>query len=117
MSTSVARLIPSTNECRQPYLLSNFDLVTASLTLIAGNNNNPSRSISYNRCTPVVVSSVTPRIPLASWFHFDSSLASEFRSRSSTTFHSSGSSASAAGTAPACENSSQLWASVVGCAQ
>src|ERR1039457_4496723 len=30
ISTSVARLIPSTNECRQPYLLSNLDFVTRS---------------------------------------------------------------------------------------
>ena len=39
MSTSVARLMPSMRLWRQPYLLSNFDLVTASLTLIAGNSN------------------------------------------------------------------------------
>src|SRR5215475_2382366 len=29
--------MPSTSECLQPYLLSNFDLVTESFTLIAGN--------------------------------------------------------------------------------
>ena len=29
--------MPSINECLQPYLLSNFDLVTESFTLIAGN--------------------------------------------------------------------------------
>jgi hypothetical protein len=34
--TSVARLMPSTSDSRQPYRLSNFDLVTESLTLIAG---------------------------------------------------------------------------------
>ena len=33
---SVARRIPSTKDSLQPYLLSNFDLVTESLTLIAG---------------------------------------------------------------------------------
>src|SRR5664280_3481477 len=63
MRTSVARLIPSISEWRQPYLLSNLDLVTASFTLMAGNNNVPSRSISYRRCTPVVVSSETPMSP------------------------------------------------------
>ena len=36
ISTSVARLMPSISEWRQPYLLSNFDFVTESLTLIAG---------------------------------------------------------------------------------
>ena len=39
--TSVARLRPSMRLCRQPYLLSNFDLVTESLTLIAGNSSVP----------------------------------------------------------------------------
>ena len=39
--TSVARLMPSITECRQPYRLSNFDLVTESLTLIAGNSSEP----------------------------------------------------------------------------
>ncbi len=36
--TSVARMMPSGSECRQPYTLSNFDLVTESLTLMAGNS-------------------------------------------------------------------------------
>jgi len=36
--TSVARLIPSARDSRQPYKLSNLDLVTASFTLMAGNN-------------------------------------------------------------------------------
>ena len=52
--------MPSMSECRQPYLLSNLDLVTESLTLIAGNSSVPALAISYSRCTPVVVSSVTP---------------------------------------------------------
>ena len=39
--TSVARLMPSMSECRVPYLLSNFDLVTESLTLIAGKDSSP----------------------------------------------------------------------------
>merc|ERR1719270_703213 len=58
--TSVARIIPSGKECLHPYTLSNLDLVTQSLTLIAGNNNSPLAAISFNRCTPVVVSSLTP---------------------------------------------------------
>src|SRR6195952_4944266 len=60
--TSVARLMPSTSESRQPYRLSNFDLVTESLTLMAGKASLPSLCIWYRRCTPVVVSSVTPLI-------------------------------------------------------
>src|SRR6478752_6441810 len=60
--TSVARLMPSTNDSRQPYRLSNLDLVTESLTLIAGKASLPSLCIWYRRCTPVVVSSVTPLI-------------------------------------------------------
>src|SRR3954451_11904776 len=60
--TSVARLMPSTSDSRQPYRLSNFDLVTESLTLIAGKASLPSLCIWYRRCTPVVVSSVTPLI-------------------------------------------------------
>ena len=36
---SVARRIPSTKDSLQPYLLSNFDLVTESFTLIAGKGN------------------------------------------------------------------------------
>ena len=47
--TSVARLMPSISECRQPYRLSNLDLVTESLTLIAGNNSSPVSTISYRR--------------------------------------------------------------------
>merc|ERR1719258_458497 len=58
--TSVARMIESGSECRQPYTLSNLDLVTQSLTLIAGNNSSPLLAISFKRWTPVVVSSLTP---------------------------------------------------------
>src|SRR5512135_2555466 len=58
--TSVARLIPSLSDSRQPYRLSNFDLVTESFTLIAGTSSLPSCCILYSRCTPVVVSSETP---------------------------------------------------------
>ena len=59
---SVALLIPSTNDSRQPYKLSNFDFVTESFTLIAGILRDPSLAISYNLKTPVVVSSETPLI-------------------------------------------------------
>merc|ERR1739844_204429 len=52
--------MPSVNECRQPYTLSNFDLVTQSLTLMAGKSNSPFAAISFKRCTPVFVSSLTP---------------------------------------------------------
>src|SRR6266568_4249941 len=64
--TSVARLMPSTSDSRQPYKLSNLDLVTESLTLIAGTLSVPSLNISYKRCTPVVVSSEIPLIFLSS---------------------------------------------------
>ena len=52
--------MPSISECRVPYLLSNFDLVTESLTLMAGKSSVPACANSYRRWTPVVVSSVTP---------------------------------------------------------
>src|SRR6476469_4000734 len=58
--TSIARLRPSASDSRQPYRLSNLDLVTESLTLIAGTSSLPCSSIWYRRCTPVVVSSETP---------------------------------------------------------
>ena len=60
--TSVALLIPSTKLSLQPYLLSNFDFVTESLTLIAGTFKLPSFSISISLSTPVVVSSDRPFI-------------------------------------------------------
>merc|ERR1719389_177258 len=53
-------MIPSGSECRQPKTLSNLDLVTQSFTLIAGKSNSPLAAISLKRCTPVVVSSLTP---------------------------------------------------------
>merc|ERR1719272_1954218 len=58
--TSVARMMPSGKEWRQPWTLSNFDFVTQSLTLIAGNKSSPLAAISFNFNTPVVVSSLTP---------------------------------------------------------
>ena len=45
--TSVALLIPSTKDSLQPYKLSNLDLVTESLTLIAGTFNLPSLKDLY----------------------------------------------------------------------
>merc|ERR1719401_1538164 len=53
-------MIPSGNECRHPYTLSNLLFVTQSLTLMAGKSNSPLAAISLRRCTPVVVSSLTP---------------------------------------------------------
>src|SRR5579872_2408239 len=100
--------MPSISECRQPYLLSNLDLVTESLTLIAGNSRVPALAISYSRCTPVVVSSVTPLIVLAALVHLPGWSASELRSRSKMMTHSSGSSLLGLGTPPACSYSAPL---------
>src|SRR3954447_2224051 len=111
--TSVARLMPSSSECRVPYLLSNLLLVTESLTLIAGNSRVPALANSYSRCTPVVVSSVTPWMSAATLVQRCGSAASERRSVSSTTSHSSGSSSAADGTAPAASNSTPLSTSMV----
>merc|ERR1719453_2130763 len=58
--TSVARMMESGREWRQPYTLSNLDFVTQSLTLMAGKRSSPFDAISFKRCTPVVVSSLTP---------------------------------------------------------
>src|SRR6266568_4881473 len=101
ISTSVARLMPSMSEWRQPYLLSNLDLVTESLTLMAGNSRVPSVARSYRRCTPVVVSSVTPMMPAAILVNRSGLTAALARSRSRMTASSSGSSSVASGTAPA----------------
>src|ERR1700728_4411622 len=104
ISTSVPRLMPSISECRTPYLLSNLDLVTESFTLIAGNSSVPALAISYSRCTPVVVSSVTPCTFFAMTVH----LPNDPRRRSRMIRHSSGSSSPADGTAPACSYSAPL---------
>src|SRR5271167_4704866 len=106
--TSVARLMPSIRECRQPYLLSNLDLVTESLTLIAGNLSSPALNISYRRCTPVVVSSVTPLIVSTALAHLPGASASESRSLSRMTAHSSLSLWDGLGTAPAASYSAPL---------
>src|SRR5580698_7657821 len=113
ISVSVARLMPSISEWRQPYLLSNLDFVTASFTLIAGNSSVPSRSISYSRCTPVVVSSETPMSPSAIGPNSFSPLATIRSSSARITRYSSESALSGAGTKPARSNSSPLCTSSV----
>ena len=57
---SVPLLIASFRLCLQPYLLSFFDLVIESFTLIAGTLSSFFSSIAFNLCTPVVVSSEIP---------------------------------------------------------
>ena len=51
----------------QPLTLSNVDLVTQSLTLMAGNKNSPLSAISFNLWTPVVVSSLIASQPMPFW--------------------------------------------------
>merc|ERR1719390_346490 len=70
-------MMPSGSECRQPYTFSNFDFVTQSFTLIAGKSNSPLAAISLKRCTPVVVSSLTPLHLAAMRVHFVLSAAIE----------------------------------------
>ena len=111
--TSVARLIPSISEWRQPYLLSNLLLVTESLTLIAGNSSSPRSANWYRRCTPVVVSSVTPLISAAILVKRCESSSSERWSSPSTISNSSESALAGSGTAPARSNSAPLWTSSV----
>ena len=84
-----------------PYLLSNFDLVTESLTLMPGKSSSPAAASSYRRCTPVVVSSVTPISSRLIRVHRSGSASRLARSVSSTTRYSCGSSAVASGTTPA----------------
>src|SRR5580704_13844922 len=93
--------MPSISECRQPYLLSNFDLVTESLTLIAGNASSPAAANWYSRSTPVVVSSETPLIDAAILVHLSLSVSKRSRSRRRNTRCSSESSSSSGGTTPA----------------
>src|ERR1700683_4546862 len=86
--TSVARLMPSASDSRHPYKLSNFDLVTESFTLMAGTSSLPCSIILYKRCTPVVVSSETPRQSLATLCQCCGSSECTFFSRSLITFSS-----------------------------
>ena len=104
----MARLIPSISEWRQPYLLSNFDLVTESFTLMAGKRSSPFLAMSTRRCTPVVVSSVTPLIPLAMEVQRPWSSARLSASAVRTTSNSSESAVDGSGTAPAFSNSTPL---------
>src|SRR3954447_6862056 len=84
--TSVARLMPSMSECRQPCLLSNLLLVTEPFTLMPGKSSEPSFIMSYIRSTPVVVSSVTPLISLATVVQRLASSARDLFRTSKTTF-------------------------------
>mmetsp|Transcript_4881 Transcript_4881/g.10282 ORF Transcript_4881/g.10282 Transcript_4881/m.10282 type:complete len:235 (+) Transcript_4881:751-1455(+) len=69
-------MMPSGKECLHPYRLSNLDLVTESFTLMAGNKRVPVFSMVYSLCTPVVVSSDTPKHLCAILFHLSVSPAS-----------------------------------------
>ena len=69
--------------------------------------------ISYSRCTPVVVSSDTPRMAAAIRVNRVLSSTWSFFSRSTMTAHSSGSSSVASGTAPAASKSAPLCTSRV----
>src|SRR4029079_11012560 len=90
-------------------MLSNLLLVTESLTLMPGNISAPFFCISYNRCTPVVVSSLTPRMPLAIAVHLPGFLVNSSLRNLRMTPHSSGSfSGLNAGTLPAFSNSAAL---------
>src|SRR5688572_13209914 len=90
-------------------MLSNLRLVTESLTLMAGNSSVPASIIWYSRCTPVVVSSLTPRIDDAMRVQRPLSFAIELRMHSRMTPHSSGSDAALnEGTVPAFSNSTPL---------
>src|SRR3954452_20616529 len=105
--------MPSINEWRQPYRLSNFDLVTESFTLIAGNSSVPASVIWYRRCTPVVVSSDTPLMPSPIAVQSLGSSDSVRDSTDKTTFHSSLSSSVGSGTTPAASYSVPLCTSSV----
>merc|ERR1719440_592059 len=63
-------MMESGREWRHPYTLSNFDLVTQSFTLMAGTRSSFLAAISRRRCTPVVVSSLTPFQLAAIFVHF-----------------------------------------------
>merc|ERR1719337_457595 len=81
-------MMESGSECRQPYTLSNFDFVTQSFTLIAGNKSSPFAAISLRRCTPVVVSSETPLHCFAMRVHLVGSRGIESRTIWSTHLNS-----------------------------
>merc|ERR1719387_2703553 len=115
--TSVARMIPSGKEWRQLETLSNFDLVTQSFTLMAGNNNSPFAAISLSRCTPVVVSSETPLTIFDMRVHLVASRGMESRMSWSTHLNSALSVLAGSGSdlslAYFSSNSLPLWISIV----
>src|SRR5687767_1106801 len=111
--TSVARNKPSTSECLHPYKLSNLLFVTLSFTLIAGNSSVPAFCISYSRCTPVVVSSLTPWQPSATFVQRCGVALTVLASSWRMTLNSSLSVESGLGTFPAFSNSTPLWISSV----
>ncbi len=75
-------------------------LVTESFTLIAGNSSSPRSCIWYSRCTPVVVSSDTPRMNGAIRRQNEPSSCTFWRSSASTTLNSSFSVESGSGSVP-----------------
>merc|ERR1719321_1631531 len=81
-------MIPSGSEWRHPYTLSNLDFVTQSFTLMAGKRSSPFAAICFNRCTPVVVSSLTPRTHLLILVHFFGSFLMDSRIKASTHLNS-----------------------------
>src|SRR3989442_154886 len=90
-------------------MLSNLLLVTESFTLMAGKSSVPPSIILYRRCTPGVVSSLTPRIPDARRVQRDGAFPIDVLMQSRMTPHSSGSlSGLKAGTCPAFSNSAPL---------
>mmetsp|Transcript_37046 Transcript_37046/g.74982 ORF Transcript_37046/g.74982 Transcript_37046/m.74982 type:complete len:256 (-) Transcript_37046:279-1046(-) len=103
--TSVARMMPSGSECLHPYRLSNLDLVHESFTLMAVKSSEPFFSISYRRCTPVVVSSDTPTQSAAILVHFCGSSLSESAMMRRMHLNSSLSVDSGSGTLPVSLNS------------
>src|SRR6476469_768054 len=105
--------MPSISECLVPYLLSNLDLVTESLTLMAGNWSSPAAANMYSRSTPVVVSSVTPCTDSAIVVHFVLSVSKRWRISARNTLYSSESSSSPGGTTPAFSNCAPRSTSMV----
>src|ERR1700749_2047774 len=103
--------MPSISECRQPYLLSNLDLVTESFTLMGGKASVPLLAISYSRCTPVVVSWGTPWMPSAISVHRSLLAPPAGRSSPRPPFHSPGPSSAPHGTRPAPSYSAPLCTS------
>merc|ERR1719456_1122830 len=110
-------MMPSGSECRQPYTLSNFDLVTQSFTLMAGKRSSPLAAISLSRCTPVVVSSETPLTILAIRDHLVASTWMESRTSCRTHLNSAlvvlAGSGSDLSFAYFSSNSLPLWMSIV----